>query len=164
MDFPNNSFDMIFCGFALFFFPNVAKALSEFMRVLKPKGTLHVSIWGKKPEMVKWLVKESNKMCTIKTLSANSVYSKERLYEVLAEASFENVKITTDNKSFLYPVDEWWGSLPSHGIRALLEQLSEKQLEELKQKAFEELKTRGFTSTVLEEFEGVYAAALKPLN
>lgn len=39
LDFPDNSFDAVFCGFALFFFPSMSKALSEFRRVLKPNGT-----------------------------------------------------------------------------------------------------------------------------
>lgn len=40
LDFPNNSFDFVFCGFALFFLPSISTALSEFKRVLKPGGML----------------------------------------------------------------------------------------------------------------------------
>lgn len=45
LDFPENRFDVVFCGFALFFFPSMSKALSEFKRVLKPGGFLAVSTW-----------------------------------------------------------------------------------------------------------------------
>lgn len=34
LDFPDNSFDAIFCGFALFFFPSMSQALSEFAEQL----------------------------------------------------------------------------------------------------------------------------------
>jgi ubiquinone/menaquinone biosynthesis C-methylase UbiE len=37
LDFFDHSFDFLFCGFALFCFPSLSKALSEFKRVLKPK-------------------------------------------------------------------------------------------------------------------------------
>ena len=43
LEFPDNSFDFVFCGFALFFFPSILKAVSEFKRVLKPGGRLVVS-------------------------------------------------------------------------------------------------------------------------
>lgn len=40
LQFPDNSFDYVLCGFSLFFFPALAKALSEFKRVLELGGYL----------------------------------------------------------------------------------------------------------------------------
>src|SRR5688572_1828294 len=36
LDFDSDTFDVVLCGFGLFFFPHLEKALAEFMRVLKP--------------------------------------------------------------------------------------------------------------------------------
>jgi len=35
LDFPESSFEVVLCGFALFFFPQLDRALAEFGRVLK---------------------------------------------------------------------------------------------------------------------------------
>jgi len=43
LGFPSGSFDCVLCGFALFFIPELARALSEFHRVLRLGGRLAVS-------------------------------------------------------------------------------------------------------------------------
>ncbi|MGE5462125.1 MAG: class I SAM-dependent methyltransferase [Syntrophothermus sp.] len=47
LEFPDGSFDLVFCSFAIFFFPQLERALSEMMRVLKPGGRIAVSTWGR---------------------------------------------------------------------------------------------------------------------
>ena len=43
LPFPESSFDALLCGFALFFFTDLATALAEFRRVLGPGGRLAVA-------------------------------------------------------------------------------------------------------------------------
>jgi ubiquinone/menaquinone biosynthesis C-methylase UbiE len=45
LDFPDASFDRVFSGFGIMFFPELNWALQEFRRVLKPGGRLGVSTW-----------------------------------------------------------------------------------------------------------------------
>jgi O-methyltransferase/aklanonic acid methyltransferase len=40
LQFPDESFDCILCGFAIFFFPKPDRALSEMRRVLTPNGQM----------------------------------------------------------------------------------------------------------------------------
>ena len=47
LQFPDASFDYLLCGFALFFFPQLDRALAEFRRVLKPQGRIGVTTWDK---------------------------------------------------------------------------------------------------------------------
>jgi ubiquinone/menaquinone biosynthesis C-methylase UbiE len=44
--YADNSFDVVTCSLGLMFFPDEAKGLSEFYRVLKPNGILAVTVWG----------------------------------------------------------------------------------------------------------------------
>ncbi len=44
--FQDAFFDRVLCGFALFFFPDLDRALGEFYRVLKPGGYLAATTWG----------------------------------------------------------------------------------------------------------------------
>lgn len=44
LSFPNESFDAVVCSLGLMFLPDPQKGLSEFYRVLRPKGRLAVSV------------------------------------------------------------------------------------------------------------------------
>lgn len=46
LPFANESFDCVLCGLGLMFFPDEQLALNEIKRVLRPDGTLALSVWG----------------------------------------------------------------------------------------------------------------------
>jgi SAM-dependent methyltransferase len=46
LPFPDNSFDVLLCQQAAQFFPDRVAALAEFGRVLRPGGTMAVSVWS----------------------------------------------------------------------------------------------------------------------
>lgn len=45
LPFENDSFDAVVCQFGVMFFPDKAKAVSEFARVLRPGGVLAFNVW-----------------------------------------------------------------------------------------------------------------------
>lgn len=49
LDFTDESFDAVLCGFALMFFPRLERAMLEFRRMLAPSGTLAVSTFASNP-------------------------------------------------------------------------------------------------------------------
>lgn len=53
LPFPDGTFDSISVRFGYMFFPDLAKATAEFVRVLKPGGRLCASVWVK-PEQNPW--------------------------------------------------------------------------------------------------------------
>ena len=50
LEFPDASFDCVLCSFALHFFPQPDRALSEMYRVLKTDGRIAVTTWGQRDE------------------------------------------------------------------------------------------------------------------
>ncbi len=50
LPFPDSSYDVLTCRFGIMFFPDLAKALRECFRVLKPGGRAAFVAWGKKEQ------------------------------------------------------------------------------------------------------------------
>ena len=55
--FADNTFDIVTCGFAVFFFPQLDQAMSEIRRVLKPGGRLAITTWGNDDDTWDWFDK-----------------------------------------------------------------------------------------------------------
>jgi ubiquinone/menaquinone biosynthesis C-methylase UbiE len=52
LHFPDDRFDRVLCGFAVHFFVDLDSTLAEFLRVLRPGGTVVATIWGEVVEAV----------------------------------------------------------------------------------------------------------------
>lgn len=140
LQFPDQSFDVVFCSFAVFFFPNLERALAEFKRVLKVGGRLALSVWGKRNPLNLWVNERAKSLGAVRALRAQDIETGEALMEVL-KPYFPSVKIIEDWVDFSYPTKElWWNSLWSHGSRGILEQLNEGNLRLLKSEAFDQIK------------------------
>lgn len=162
LEFPDNSFDLVFCGFALFFFPSLSKALSEFKRVLKPGGSLVVSIWGDDSHLDECINQEINQVAPLPSLAATPLWEGESLKNILAEAHFKNIQIHEENKTFLHHTPEdWWNSLWNHGTRSKLEQLSPEQLESIHKKVMAKAQANTHKQGLEEELQVFYGIAIK---
>ena len=161
LSFLDNSFDLVFCGFALFFFPNVMRAINEFKRVLKPNGNLAISIWGKSNSTLNpWVKEQAKQMGAKKIISIKSLNNKEALYDLLKNTNLRDIKIVEESKIFYHESPEaWWESLWSRGARAELEQLSLTDLKILKKKAIEKAKKILEDKGVPEKRSCIYAFA-----
>ncbi|MBA2727427.1 MAG: class I SAM-dependent methyltransferase [Parachlamydiaceae bacterium] len=136
LDFPDSSFDFVFCGFGLFFLPSIPTALSEFKRVLKPGGKVVVSTWGEDSELDTWVNEETKKVCETNSLIATPLWSERELFNFLKDACFNNIQISEETMHFFHrTTEEWWDSLWSHATRAQFEQLIPDQITNLRKKA-----------------------------
>lgn len=163
LQFPDQSFDFVFCGFALFFFPSIPQALSEFKRVLKAGGKLIVSTWGEDSELDAWINHEIERISKAKSLAATPLWTEKELHHALEEARFKNIEIHEETKVFSHnTAEEWWDSLWNHGTRAKLEQLSTEQLEDLKSRALEKAGCVSQGKDVKEPLQVFYGISKKP--
>jgi ubiquinone/menaquinone biosynthesis C-methylase UbiE len=157
--FEDETFDVVFCGFGLFFFSNLSKALAEFKRVLKPGGCLVVSIWGKKTALDLWFAERAKALGASKRLLTMSLERPDMLTKVLEEAGFVEIETAEETKTFNQKdVATWWDSLISHGVRAAFDQLSLENQALLKEEAFQKVRQIG---KIVEERQAYYAIAEK---
>jgi ubiquinone/menaquinone biosynthesis C-methylase UbiE len=134
LDFPNASFDCLICGFAIFFFPNLDKALSEFHRVLKPGGSLTVSTWGTKDQRWTWLEGMSRRSRTESAPGPTPRFdTPEGMTSILESAGFADIQIAEEQlEIFFADEEEWWATNWSHGARLYLEKLTPERLDQAK--------------------------------
>jgi ubiquinone/menaquinone biosynthesis C-methylase UbiE len=159
--FEDESFDVVLCGFGLFFFPDVQKALAEFKRVLKPGGCLALSIWGKKPALDRWVAQRAKELGACRKLHLVPLENAERLTACLEEAGFTEIEVNEETQAFEQKDPQsWWASILSHGTLGLYEQLSSENKELLKKEAIEKATSEG---CLMQERQAIYAACEKAL-
>jgi ubiquinone/menaquinone biosynthesis C-methylase UbiE len=138
LEFPDASFDCVLCSFAIFFFPQLDRALSEMRRVLKPNGQIAVTTWAStRDEQWKWFEKlietylrsesEPEQIYDPQSTSKPIFNTPEGLAAILASAGLVNIRVVSESREFIYAdEEEWWSTLWSHGMRADLEAIEEK--------------------------------------
>ncbi|MCP4344892.1 MAG: class I SAM-dependent methyltransferase [Desulfobacterales bacterium] len=133
LDFPDNSFDFVLCGFGIFLFSDFQQSFKEFARVLKPGGRVGVTVFSEGCEYFKWfedLIFSFTETCDLQDIEIQETYfpklfTPAELEEILKTAGFEEVHVTDGEASFIYNnEDELWASLWSHGARRFINQLS----------------------------------------
>jgi ubiquinone/menaquinone biosynthesis C-methylase UbiE len=160
LDFPDRSFDYVFCGFGLFFLPSIPSALVEFKRVLKPQGKLVVSTWGADSTLDLLINEEIKKISETSSLIATPLWSDRELTKLLREASFEDIQIFEETKIFSHETaEEWWNSLWSHATRAKLEQISPDQLKNLREKVISMARSLDKQNGLIEDLQVFYGIA-----
>ena len=137
LQFSDESFDYVLCGFAIFFFPQLYKAMAEFRRVLKPTGHICVSTfdklfddeWSWFYEIVKtYLPSEiEENQATESNGEPQPVFdTQEGLKVIMNAAGFDDIQIISETAEFVYATEEeFWSTLWSHGARGTLEEIEQ---------------------------------------
>lgn len=173
LDFPAATFDVVLCGFALFFFPQLERALAEFRRVLKPGGRIAVSTWGRKfDDEWEWVNALAQKYLPPPP-QEESGSSDEPVFDtpegmrmIFETAGFVDIRCLSEIAEFDYgTLENWWESLWSHGGRARLERIEKaggpEALAQYKKEWMEQMVARK-GSDLRQSFDVLYTLAVNP--
>ena len=146
LPFSDASFDAVLCGFALFFFPDAARALAEFRRVLRPNGRLAIATFTKEGSATfdRTWERISADIAGPPPPPADHVDFDEpwQLRDALHGAGFVEVDVM---ESFLEvvlaDVDAWWAWLWSFEFFEYLERMDDETLD-----SFRTFRRRGVCS------------------
>ncbi len=176
LDFPNSSFDAVLCGFAIFFFPQLERALAEFHRTLKPGGSIAFSTWGNRFDQDReWFDKLIEKYLQ-PTPKADQAPDKsdgpnfdtsEGMEKIMKRAGFSNIRVISEVADFTYATkEEWWESLWSHGGRAPLERIEKiggpEALAQFKVECLQQMEERKGSRNLQQSFQVLYTLAVNP--
>ena len=152
LEFADETFDHVLCGFALAFFPQVERALSEFSRVLKSRGRVTVSTWASPDERWKWRGELLKKYLPVpssgsSTITQPAFHTAERMEAIMDRAGVGDVRVIAEAPEFVFADEEaWWASSWSHGLRYDFERIEQhggaEALRSFKDEAFEQLRAQ----------------------
>lgn len=173
LEFPDASFDWVLCGFGLFFFPQVSRALAAIRRVLKPGGRFAASTWGKEGPAWESLynLRKAHLPPAAKPASdvtqAPDFETPRGMRELLSEAGFVDIRVLEEATEFVYRTkEEWWATQWTHGFRGTLEKIEgasgPEGLAKFQSEVFERLDTLATPDGIRHPMPVLFTLAAKP--
>jgi ubiquinone/menaquinone biosynthesis C-methylase UbiE len=165
LSFPNESFDAAVCVFGIFFVPDMAAAVKELWRCVRPGGQLAVTTWG--PNLFE--PANSAFWTSIKDVRADlykgfnpwdRINDPASLMTIMREGGVESAKIAEENR--LHPIsspEDWWTIVLGSGYRGTIEQLNPSERERVKEANLAFLRDEKISAI---ETNVLYALATKP--
>jgi ubiquinone/menaquinone biosynthesis C-methylase UbiE len=163
--FSAESFDAVVCVFGIFFGPDMAKAVTELWRCVRPGGKLAVTTWGPN------LFEPANDAfwCSIKGVRPDlyksfnpwdRIDNPASLAKILDEAGVASPKIIAENRLHsINSAEDWWTIVLGSGYRGTIEQLSLAERQKVKEANLAFIRN-GKISAI--ETNVLYALATKP--
>lgn len=165
LELPANSFDALTCGFALFLFPNMRRALAEMRRVLLPGGKVGLSLWGKGAIVPPWpILGETIKEYGLQPVVPNPIpWRPEDIEALLTSAAFSDIEVVEERYDlpFREASEVWEFTLSVGPIEVMLEQLSKEKRQEFIDAFLSRIQGLATPEGIPANFRVLYAVAKK---
>lgn len=143
LSFPSQSFDAVLCGFAIFLFPRLEQALSEFFRVLGHGGKIGITGAHIPDALERWYgerLTEYHEKYHFPLNAGGNLLDYAELPIYLTQAGFVDVLVLRESAEFVYAgAQQWWNAKWTHGTRYSLEHMAPEVLAQFKTDVFARL-------------------------
>jgi len=166
LTFPDADFDYVLCGFAIFFFPHLEQALSEFFRVLRPTGKLGITVAQNIDALSRWygqhITAYHERYQIPWRVGSGKGGNYAELPRYLTDAGFSDVQVLQEEADFVYAdVQVWWDAKWTHGTRYALEHMDAEILVQFKDEVFAKLAHETQSDGIHETLRFQYVLASK---
>lgn len=129
LQFDDSIFDVVLCGFAVFFFPDRERAFAEFARVLKPGGIVAMSSFADGAYGYPWFDELLGSMLPEARLVTQMLrVDPELLHAQLLRNGFvETASVLVDETHHFESADAHWDWLMDHGPQFMIRRLDATQ-------------------------------------
>ena len=163
--FPVASFDAVVCVFGIFFVPNMAMAVSELWRRVRPGGKLAVTTWGpnfcEPANAAFWSSIKNVRPDLYKGFNPwDRINDPAGLRRILDEGGVASPNIIPENR--LHPInspEDWWTIVLGSGYRGTIEQLTLAERKKVKEANLALIRDEKISAV---ETNVLYALATKP--
>ncbi|MCG7873356.1 MAG: class I SAM-dependent methyltransferase [Candidatus Thiodiazotropha lotti] len=136
LTYPADRFDVVTCGYAMFFYPDMEASYRAICKTVKPGGQLIGSSFTNaafNPYAELFLDRLKTKYDLSPPGEIKDRLKTAKNWQALVESSdYTDLEIIEEPIRYPVSVDEWWGLLNSAGYKSLLDQLKPEQLEAFK--------------------------------
>lgn len=167
LTFAPDSFEAVLCGFAIFLFPHLERALSEFFRVLRPGGQLGITIAHNPDALAIWygelITAYHDQYHFPLNAGGTTLDYHSEMPHYLSHAGFHNIQILHHQTEATYTSpQQWWDAKWTHGTRYSLEHMSPTVLEQFKTDIFAKLQEFQQPDGIHEQWNFQLILATKP--
>ncbi|GKX67925.1 class I SAM-dependent methyltransferase [Inconstantimicrobium mannanitabidum] len=146
LEFEENSFDNIICGFAIGILLFGEEKLNGVKRILKNGGQAAFSVWGVQEDQ-KWLTEIINSYlpCNNNTGKSNAPKFEtiKDIQNILEQFDFKDIRVYEESNYVMYKSkEEWWQHMCTNAVRGIfdcIEELGKEQFNKFKMDVFKGL-------------------------
>jgi len=165
MRFSPATFDTVVCVFAIFFVPDMTRAVSELWSRIRSGGKLAVTTWGQDfcepANGAFWDSIKDVRPDLYKGFNPwDRIDNPASLRKILNEAGVASLQINTEDRRHpISSAEDWWAIVLGSGYRGTIEQLNPAEREKVKQANLAFIRDENISAV---ETNVLYALATKP--
>lgn len=171
LDFPDEHFDFVLCGFALFFFiPHIDATMQAIQRILKPGGVLGTITTGAHDERWLWWSKLLPQFFPADFVvpevwrAVSTGNTPEKLEVIFAKGGLTDFQATNEVFDIYFAnADDWWAWQLSNGTRMVLDAMTPDALARFKPAAYAGLaEVTEADGRIRQQYHALLATGRKP--
>ncbi len=143
LSYENESFDVVTCGYGLFFYPDMEQTFKKICEIVKPGGTFIFSSFTKdafNPCSELFLSHlEKNYNIEIPSGLKERLTNKQQIEELAKAGNIKSVNVECYPIRYSITTDDWWALLNNAGYKSFLDQLDPQQLLQFKDEHLQEI-------------------------